>query len=183
MFNTIISNDGMVLLEGGTYSNLPFSDIVNDIVWQQDTVTMYGKTFTPNRKTCWQSTIDYAYGGKQRRGQPWTPLVKHLADTIGQRLGTEFIGCVCNLYPDGSGAMGWHSDDEPEMADREFIVSISFGATRRFSLRHNTTRQVINVDLNNGDMLVMVAPLQQHWQHCVRKTTATVEPRINLTFR
>ena len=43
---------------------------------------------------------------------------------------------LANRYRDGRDAMGWHSDDEPELGARPLIASLSLGATRRFLLRH-----------------------------------------------
>jgi hypothetical protein len=39
------------------------------------------------------------------------------------------------------------------------------------------------VRLEDGDLLVMDAPTQHHWQHALPPRTRVVAERINLTFR
>jgi alkylated DNA repair dioxygenase AlkB len=60
---------------------------------------------------------------------------------------------------------------------------VSFGATRRFRLKHRATGQTFALDLPAGSLLVMAGSTQHHWLHCVPKTARPVGPRINLTFR
>lgn len=89
--------------------------------------------------------------------------------------------CLANLYRTGADSMGWHADNEPEMGN--IIGSLSLGATRRFRIRHNLSRQTQTFLLSHGSLLIMAGTMQQHWQHEVPKTKRPVGERINLTFR
>jgi alkylated DNA repair dioxygenase AlkB len=62
------------------------------------------------------------------------------------------------------------------------IASVSFGATRRFDLRHRDGGQ-LSLDLEDGSVLLMVGELQQHWKHQIPVQRKIKAPRINLTFR
>ena len=76
----------------------------------------------------------------------------------------------------------WHA--EPELGPAPVIASLSLGATRHFRLRRRgQTRTTLSLDLEGGSLLLMEAPLQQHWQHCIPKTRRQTGPRINLTWR
>jgi alkylated DNA repair dioxygenase AlkB len=80
--------------------------------------------------------------------------------------------------------MGWHSDDEPSLGRNPLIASVSFGAERKFMLRHRqkkSSRQ--EIVLRHGSLLVMGGALQHHWQHQLPKSKKVREARINLTFR
>ncbi len=77
--------------------------------------------------------------------------------------------------------MGWHADDEPEMGN--VIGSLSLGATRKFRIRHNTTREIKTFAVKNGTLIIMAGRMQQFWKHDVPKTKEHVGERINLTFR
>ena len=77
--------------------------------------------------------------------------------------------------------MGWHADDEPEMGN--VIGSLSLGATRKFRIRHNETRETKTFLANHGALIIMAGTMQQFWQHEVPKTKQVVGERINLTFR
>jgi alkylated DNA repair dioxygenase AlkB len=80
--------------------------------------------------------------------------------------------------------VAWHSDDEPELGQNPVIGSVSFGATRRFCLRHKLDRSLKReLALTHGSVLLMRGLTQQFWQHQIPKTNKLVEPRINLTFR
>jgi alkylated DNA repair dioxygenase AlkB len=77
--------------------------------------------------------------------------------------------------------MGWHADDEPEMGN--VIGSLSLGATRKFRIRHNTTRETKTFSVSNGTLIIMAGTMQQFWKHDVPKIKENVEERINMTFR
>ena len=79
--------------------------------------------------------------------------------------------------------MGWHSDDEPELAREAPIASLSLGGERKFSFKHKTNQTTTSLVLENGSVLLMHAPTQEFWQHSLVKTKRPVGPRINLTFR
>ena len=79
--------------------------------------------------------------------------------------------------------MGWHADNEAELGTDPCIASLSFGDTRRFCLRHNKNKTLIELNLENGSLLLMAGSLQHHWQHSVPKTATAKGNRINLTFR
>ena len=110
--------------------------------------------------------------------------------TLGLGLGANLAiltllnSVLLNLYRDGQDSMSWHSDDEPELGPAPVIASLSLGATRHFRLRRRgQTRTTLSLDLEGGSLLLMEAPLQQHWQHCIPKTRRQTGPRINLTWR
>ena len=77
--------------------------------------------------------------------------------------------------------MGWHADDEPEMG--KVIGSLSLGATRKFRIRHNISRETQTFLAGHGTLFIMAGTMQQFWQHEVPKTKLNVGERINLTFR
>jgi alkylated DNA repair dioxygenase AlkB len=79
--------------------------------------------------------------------------------------------------------MGWHSDDEMELDGEAPIVSVSFGATRKFAFRHKLDGTSISLFLDSGSALAMHPPTQEFWHHSLLKTKLSVGPRINLTFR
>lgn len=99
----------------------------------------------------------------------------------GAVAGTSFDSCLANLYRTGSDSVAWHADNEKDMGP--VVLSASYGASRRFSVRCNESRQVTNYTLADGDLFVMLPGAQDYFQHCIRKTKAKVGPRLSLTFR
>ncbi|MFM8383127.1 MAG: alpha-ketoglutarate-dependent dioxygenase AlkB, partial [Actinomycetota bacterium] len=62
-------------------------------------------------------------------------------------------------------------------------IDTAHAVARRFRLRHRETRDIVEIDLESGSLLVMSGQSQARWMHEVPKSKRIVEPRINLTFR
>ncbi len=139
--------------------------------------------------------VFYRYSKHEYHALDWTPCLlelKTLAESkclalaeempsLTSLASTSWNYCLANLYRSGTDSMGWHADNEPEMGN--VIGSLSLGATRRFRIRHNSTKQSQTFLLSHGSLLIMAGTMQQHWQHEVPKTKRPVGERINLTFR
>lgn len=124
--------------------------------------------------------ITYKYSGVENVALPWTTTLLEIKKKIESVQG-EYNFCLLNRYRSGSDSMGWHADDEPEMGI--VIGSLSLGATRKFRIRHNVTRETKSFLVGNGTLIIMAGTMQQFWQHEVPKTKQNVGERINLTFR
>jgi alkylated DNA repair dioxygenase AlkB len=147
---------------------------------------MFGKRVRVPRLTAWHGDTEasYRYSGVTNRPAVWTPLLSDLRAEVEQQTGARFNSVLLNYYRDGSDHVSWHADDEPELGAQPTIASVSLGSERRFALRTIATpRHTVGLTLNSGSLLVMSGATQEEWQHCVRKETRAVGPRVNLTFR
>lgn len=124
--------------------------------------------------------ITYRYSGVDNVALHWTSTLLEVKKRIEAVQG-DYNYCLLNRYRTGADSMGWHADDEPEMGD--VIGSLSLGATRKFRIRHNVTRETLTFLAGNGTLIIMAGTMQKHWQHAVPKTKLNVGERINLTFR
>ena len=124
--------------------------------------------------------VIYRYSGTENVALPWTHTMLEIKAKI-EAVEGEYNYCLLNRYRSGSDSMGWHADDEPEMGN--VIGSLSLGATRKFRIRHNVTRDIKAFDVSNGTLIIMAGTMQQFWKHDVPKTNDNVGERINLTFR
>ncbi len=79
--------------------------------------------------------------------------------------------------------MAWHSDDEKTLEMNSPIASFSFGAERKFRLKHKKTKDALSLILQPGSLLVMKGATQTNWLHSLPKAKKIKEPRVNLTFR
>ena len=59
------------------------------------------------------------------------PVVKELSREVHRRCGQVCNHAVVNRYRDGFDAIGAHGDKATDLEDGSFVVSVSFGATRR----------------------------------------------------
>jgi alkylated DNA repair dioxygenase AlkB len=160
-----------------------FKVLQDEIVWEQHAVTIHGRTMPTPRLTAWFGDGAYRYSGTLNEPAPWSTALAELRDRLRGELGVDFNSCLANLYRDGTDSMGCHSDNEPELAPRPTIASVSLGDRRRFVLRHRATRERWSWDLGHGDLLVMRDESQSDYAHAVPKVSRTVGRRMNLTFR
>ena len=175
-YGTIISSDE---------ADLYFTQLLNNIAWQQDQLVLFGKHITTKRKVAWYGDQPYAYtySYKTKHALPWSPILLDIKNIIEKKANTSFNSCLLNLYHDGSEAMGWHSDNEKELKPSGDIASVSFGAERKFSFKHKVTKQTIGQVLEHGSLLMMKENTQSFWLHSLPKSKKIYKPRINLTFR
>jgi alkylated DNA repair dioxygenase AlkB len=160
-----------------------FRVLADQIAWEQHALTLYGRTMPTPRLTAWMGDGIYRYSGITNEPVPWPEALASLRERLRQELGVDVNSCLANLYRDGTDSMGYHSDNEPELGRRPIIASISLGDRRRFVLQHRVTQARWIWELGQGDLLVMRDESQSDYAHAVPKTSRTVGPRLNLTFR
>ena len=156
-----------------------FLDLRDHCVWEQKPA-LFGHMQPRLTASYGDPGIVYRYSGTENRALPWTHSMLEIKTMIESVQGT-YNFCLLNRYRSGSDSMGWHADDEPEMGP--VIGSLSLGATRKFRIQHNTTRETMTFPAGHGTLIIMAGTMQQFWKHDVPKTNEAVGERINLTFR
>jgi alkylated DNA repair dioxygenase AlkB len=156
------------------------------VAWQQEQVLIFGRWRQVPRLVAWygDAGASYTYSGKSHDPLPWTDEVATLRTRVEQLTAHPFNGVLLNLYRDGRDGMGWHSDNEPELGPEPVVASVSFGAPRRFRLKHKRRKdQKAELLLEDGSVLLISGATQANWLHSVPKTSKNVAERINLSFR
>ena len=167
-------------------ADLLLEQLLAELPWRHDELTVYGKAHLMPRLHCYQSeqNLQYQYSSLTLQSQPYHGKVLQLKRYLEAATGLSFNAVLINLYRDGADKMGWHSDDERELGNNPTIASISLGAQRCFKLRHKQKQATeISLELPHGSLLLMAGALQQHWQHSLPARKKVTKPRINLTFR
>lgn len=159
-----------------------FNQLNTDCCWQTETVKVFGQWHQLRRQTTWYGTADYRYSGQVKTAQPWLPVLLKIKAQVEELTTDTYHAVLLNYYPDGLAGIGWHADDERDLNPNAAIASVSFGATRRFDLRHRDG-ETLSINLEDGSVLVMAGELQQYWKHQVPVQRKIKQPRINLTFR
>ncbi|WP_242109675.1 alpha-ketoglutarate-dependent dioxygenase AlkB family protein [Luteimonas aquatica] len=163
-----------------------FAALRADVPWQVHRIRLFGREVDSPRLSCWigDPGAVYVYSGMRHAPEPWPPALRAVRARLTRTLAHPFNSVLANLYRDGRDAMGWHSDDEPELGPEPLIASLSLGATRRFSLKRRAGPAAkCTVELEHGSMLLMAAATQRHYRHALPRTGRPVGERINLTFR
>lgn len=163
-----------------------FERVCSEVAWEQHRIKLFGREIDSPRLSCWvgDEAARYKYSGIQHVPHAWTPALAELRDAVSILCAERYNSVLCNLYRDGSDSMGWHSDDETELGSEPAIASLSFGATRRFRLRHKSDpRSRLEIDLQSGSLLLMAGATQRNYRHDLPKGRHVSGARINLTFR
>lgn len=182
--------DGGTILFSANFLDLQSADELFDLLrdpegpsnWQQE-FTRWGTPFPRLVGYFADSGVSYTYSGVTHQAKPWLPVLAELRGQIEEVVQAPFNSLLLNYYRDGSDSMGYHADDELELGQNPIVPSISLGATRIFSLKHNETGERRTFELTHGSLLVMSGTLQHYWKHAVLRTKRPIGPRINLTFR
>ena len=171
-------------------------ELRDELPWEQPQVRVYGRLHPVPRLTCWlgDDGCRYRYSGLLHEPLPWSNALKTVRNLLDQQLGCRFNSLLLNRYRHGEDRMGWHADNEPELAPSDPIASVSLGASRCLRFRPAPGRSgakaclavdqpARNLELADGDLLVMDPPTQRHWQHSLPQRKRVRRERINLTFR
>ena len=163
-----------------------FTTLRNEIIWQHETIIMFGKKIVVPRLVAWHGDkgTTYTYSNIEHIPVPWTNTLIEIKNHVESACNISFNSVLLNLYRDGNDSMGWHSDDESVLAKNPAIASVSFGARRTFQMKHKRDKtQKLAIPLDHGSALLMAGGTQHHWLHQIPKSKTVQGERINLTFR
>lgn len=162
----------------------------DEVRWARHRLRIFGREIDAPRLSCWIGDPDaaYRYSGVRFMPHAWPAALVPVRQAVSETAGVAFNSVLANLYRDGRDAMGWHSDDEPELGPAPVIASLSLGATRRFVLkakRPDADGQLARhvLELPHGSLLLMRGDTQARYRHALPRTAKLVGPRVNLTFR
>ena len=162
-----------------------FHKLNQKIQWKHQKIQIFGRSCFQPRLTAWygdRSSI-YTYSGLMNHPLEWFEELVEIKDEVQVHTQSIFNGVLCNLYRNGLDYMGFHRDDERELDQEVPIVSVSFGASRKFVLKNRSSGDRHEWNLSNGDLFIMKGATQKNFVHALPKTKRVSEPRINLTFR
>lgn len=156
--------------------------------WERRQIVVGGRQCMQNRLTCFYArdpSLNYRYSGIENSNcKGFPPVVERICKRVSKKLGIQFNYCLLNKYSDGRQTIGWHADDERDLAPGSVIASCSFGTERFFDFRRRDDHsKKTRINLVNGSMVVMGEGTQTHYHHHVPKQAKITKPRYNLTFR
>ena len=181
---TIKLNDGGILLYDDSYlpselADRYFADLRDHCRWTQKP-GVFGHMQPRLTASYGDEGMTYRYSGTINVALPWTPTLLEIKEKIEAVQG-RYNYCLLNRYRSGQDSMGMHADNEPEMGN--VIGSLSLGATRKFRIRHNKTKETMSFPVGHGTLIIMAGTMQECWKHEIPKTKEPVGERINLTYR
>ena len=108
--------------------------------WKEENICLFGRTILVPRLVAYYGDVPYRYSGLAHPARPMPDGLLLLKEKVEMVTHSFFNSVVYNWYRNGSDCMGYHRDNEPEI-DPSCIASLSFGETRRFRMRHRTSRE------------------------------------------
>ncbi|WP_430399199.1 alpha-ketoglutarate-dependent dioxygenase AlkB family protein [Flavobacterium sp.] len=163
-----------------------FKKLIEETHWQQDNISIFGKTHLQPRLTALYGNEDkpYSYSNIVMHPHQWNSLLTFIKEKIEETCNHSFTTVLINRYRNEKDSNGWHADNEKELGRNPIIASVSFGEERIFQLKHNTNKDAkLSLTLKHGSLLLMKEGSQIHYKHQIPKATKTKKERINLTFR
>lgn len=180
----LLPKDGEVYYLGKILSDSMAEELIEKLLttidWQTDELIMFGKRIETKRKVAWfgDEPYEYTYSNTTKKAQPWTNELIDLKHLVEKYSNETYNSCLLNLYHSGEEGMGWHTDNERELKKNGAIASLSLGAERIFSFKHNEETISTSVLLENGSLLVMKGLTQTFWKHRLPPTKKTKRLRI-----
>lgn len=163
-----------------------FKKLITNTLWQEDMITVYGKTYPQPRLTSLygEKGKPYKYSGITMHPEPFTKDLFEIKKTVETISKCDFSTVLLNLYRNGNDSNGWHADNEKELGINPEIASLSFGTPRFFHLKQRDKKNSsFKLTLGHGSLLIMKGKTQHNWLHQLPKSKKITSPRINLTFR
>ena len=167
-------------------ANILFEKLLNEIKWQHDEITIFGKKILQPRLTALYGNEgkSYGYSNIVMHPHPLNSTLTFIKDEIENKIKEHFTTVLLNLYRNENDSNGWHADNEKELGRDPIIASLSLGEERIFQIKHNTNKEIKqSLILQHGSLLVMKNGSQIHYKHQIPKSSSPKKPRINLTFR
>jgi alkylated DNA repair dioxygenase AlkB len=148
----------------------------------QNEITIYGKTHKiPRYQQAYGK--DYKFSNAVSKSLPIPEEFKPIIAYYSKLYNCKFNMMLINWYPNGSYYISPHSDDEKQIIENSPILSISYGATRKFVIEDKKTKEKSIYYLKNYDTLAMCDHFQKKYKHGIPKQLGVKDMRINLTFR
>lgn len=163
-----------------------FKTLLKETPWQQDEITIFGKTHLQPRLTALYGNEGkpYSYSNIIMHPHQWNSLLTFIKEEIEEVCSQSFTTVLLNQYRNEKDSNGWHADNEKELGRNPIIASVSFGEERILKLKHNTNKEAkLSLILEHGSLLLMKEGSQIYYKHQVAKSSKPKKERINLTFR
>ena len=149
-------------------------------------IVLFGKVVHQQRSVGFFSdeSIGYKYSNKLMKSQKLTYSLKNLLNYVNNKFNSKYNGILVNYYQNGEEYIGKHSDSEDNLDLTYGVVSMSFGASRKFRIRNKLdSNKILDLITKNNKMITMTGLFQNDFTHEVPVEKKIKDSRFSLTFR
>jgi alkylated DNA repair dioxygenase AlkB len=157
----------------------------------QITFNIFGKTIPLPRDKAFFGDVTndsyplYRYSGNDDYPavKSWTTTTRKIRDHLKEKTGQYCNHLVANRYRNQKDHIGYHRDKTRDFVDSSDVLTVSFGATRKFQLLNLESKVVETLNLEHGSLFILGTETNDTYKHRICKTTVTCDERISLTYR
>ena len=127
-------------------SVIHFNHLLEVCKFKTNIINIFGRNVEIPRKESFHSSCNKAYGysGSQLEIQNYNDTLFKIQHEIEKFSNQKFNSVLVNLYRNERDSNGWHSDNEKELGKNPTIASLSLGCSRRFQLKHQSSKEKLN---------------------------------------
>ena len=146
---------------------------------------MFGKECRQPRNVAFFSndSIGYRYSRQLMPSQNLPEPMKRLLQHVNTVFNARFNGILVNQYVNGLDSIGRHRDDEDGLDECAGVVALTIGAGRKFRIRDNDGKIVVDVPTLSYHFLQMNGEFQKEFTHEIAVQKRVTGERWSFTFR
>jgi len=138
--------------------------------------------FQPSQKATGESK-GYRYSRQLMPSQNLPEPMKRLLQHVNTVFNARFNGILVNQYVNGLDSIGRHRDDEDGLDESAGVVALTIGAERKFRIRDNAGKIVVDVPTLSYHFLQMNGEFQKEFTHEMAVQKRVTGERWSFTFR
>lgn len=142
------------------------------------------KSDNSSRDVLYYGEFKYRYGAVTHAAKEIPEIIQPIVNKISEVYPNllEVNSCLVTRYQNGSNICPPHSDDEPFIAPKSNIFTLSIGSQRSMAFTSIDGTSSTTLDLPNNSLLSCTRVSQEHWRHEI-PAEASSPVRFSLTFR
>lgn len=169
-----------------------FEELWNLKPGYRNKIKIFGKIYDMPREQQVYGVSQYTYSGTTFDTKEIPPMIEKYLDWANhhhhhrQSSKPKYNMVLVNWYHNGNDNIGWHADNEKEIIPGSDVMTISFGQSRVFKIKHNTDNTIAkNIPTQHNGFIIMGGSFQKEFKHSIPKTTKKTSqmPRVSITFR
>lgn len=150
-------------------------------------IKMFGKTMDMPREQQVYGISNYRYSGVTFDTKEMSSFLDTYLEWANMHDGGEhkYNMVLVNWYHNGKDNIGWHKDNEKEIKPGTNVMTISFGETRLFKIKHDTKDIKQDIPTVHNSFVIMGGDFQKEFKHSIPKTSDKKKQRrrISITMR
>lgn len=149
-------------------------------------IVVYGKVCIQHRSVGFYSdnSIGYKYSNKLMKSKHLHNCLIQLLEYVNTKFNYDYNGILINKYLNGEEYISKHSDDEAGLDSTVGVISISYGAVRRFRIRNKLTNKIeVDLPTEPTKIIQMAGDFQKEFTHEIPVEKKVNRVRYSLTFR